>query len=419
MKEARPLDTYKILKESTFSFADDSYLFDLYVPIISLKAASLYLALRNEEGDVEKSFSSFYLRYQISEGEMKNSLESLEAIGLIKTLVFEKTDTNSFIFAIYSPRSPLEFLSNELLSGTLIRYTNEEYLTSLKKKYSFLPLPDGYKDVSKKFMDQFQLDLDGKFYRSSSKNLAGRRYPSISLYFDKSKLVNKVKEEYPSFNENSLSKTEYVKIARYAALYAYDEETIGSFLISSSSILNLSKDYGDRVNFRALEKICIENDKHEYMHQNQGKKSEVTGDSGVATVIRAMDSLSSVEFLIKLQNGGKPAQSDLKLINTLVVEMGLPESVTNALIFHVLKIKNNVLNATYVEKLAGSLAREGCQSAIDALNYLENTSSKLKTSSQKPSKKNQDKSIPPKKEEIPEPKEIEEDDDYDALLDSL
>ncbi len=420
MKEARPQDTYKTLKESAVSFQDDSYLLDLYVPIISLKVASIYLALRNEEAEVEKNFSDFYLRYQVSEGEMSSALDSLEAIGLIKTFVFEKTSSTSFVFAIYSPRSPQEFLSNELLHGTLLRYSNDKYLSFIKNKYTFSNVPEGYKDISKKFMDQFQLDLNGNLYHSSSKNLASRRSPAISLYFDRNKFINKVKDEYPSFNESSLSKAEFVKIARYAALYSFDEETIASFLISSASVLNLSKEYGDRVNFRSLEKMCIDNDKHEYMHRNIGKKSEVSGNSGIAIVVRAMDNLSSVDFLKRLQNGGKPAQSDLKLINTLVVEMGLPENVTNALIFYVLKIKNNVLSATYVEKLAGSLVREGCLTALDALNYLENTSSKMKPNSKKVQpKKEEEKPLPIKQEEMPKSQKAEEEDDYEAILDSL
>jgi replication initiation and membrane attachment protein DnaB len=147
-------------------------------------------------------------------------------------------------------------------------------------------------------------------------------------------------------------------------------------------------------------------------------------------MVRAMDSLSAVDFLSKLQKGGKPASSDLKLINTLVGEMGLPENVCNALVFYVLQIKENVLNASYVEKLAGSLVREGCLTAIDALNYLGKTGSSLKKRGKKEENK---KTIVPKKEKKEEPveekpvvtpsvaptEEDEEEDDYEALLESL
>lgn len=432
MKEAKPTDSYNVLKESSYSFEDDAYLLDFYAPILSLKAIGVYLALRNEAGEENKPFSSFYLQYQISEGDFFSSLEGLEAIGLIKTYFLEKSESNSFSFALYSPRSPEEFLSNELLSGTLIRFTNEEYVVSLQKKYALSPLPEGYQDVSKKFMDQFQLDMSGKLYLSlSSKNsLAGKRCPAISLYFDKRKFLNKMKEERPSFQENVLAKTEYVRIARYASLYAFDEETMASFLLSSRNVFDMNKEYGSRVDFHALEKLCMDNDTHEYLRRKAGKASEIHGESGVATVIRAMDSMNSVDFLTLLQKGGKPAQNDLKLINTLVVEMGLPENVTNALIFHVLKINDNALVPSYVEGLAATLVRQGVETALDALNYLERNVKKSRnpqtTTSNKPTFKKQSSSLPkkslPPKQPLPSKEEkpvSEEEEDYDAILDNL
>ena len=432
MKEAKPTDSYNVLKESSYSFEDDAYLLDFYAPILSLKAIGVYLALRNEAGEENKPFSSFYLHYQISEGDFFSSLEGLEAIGLIKTYFLEKSESNSFSFALYSPRSPEEFLSNELLSGTLIRFTNEEYVLSFQKKYALSPLPEGYQDVSKKFMDQFQLDMSGKLYLSLSSNssLAGKRCPAISLYFDKRKFLNKMKEERPSFQENILAKTEYVRIARYASLYAFDEETMASFLLSSRNVFDMNKEYGSRVDFHALEKLCMDNDTHEYLHRKAGKPSEIHGENGIATVIRAMDSMNSVDFLTLLQKGGKPAQNDLKLINTLVVEMGLPENVTNALIFHVLKINDNALVPSYVEGLAATLVRQGVETALDALNFLERNVRKPRnsqtTTGNKPTFKKQSSSLPkkslPPKQPLP-PKEekpaSEEDEDYDAILDNL
>ena len=432
MKEAKPTDSYNVLKESSYSFEDDAYLLDFYAPILSLKAIGVYLALRNEAGEENKPFSSFYLHYQISEGDFFSSLEGLEAIGLIKTYFLEKSESNSFSFALYSPRSPEEFLSNELLSETLIRFTNEEYVLSLQKKYALSPLPEGYQDVSKKFMDQFQLDMSGKLYLSLSSNssLAGKRCPAISLYFDKRKFLNKMKEERPSFQENVLAKTEYIRIARYASLYAFDEETMASFLLSSRNVFDMNKEYGSRVDFHALEKLCMDNDTHEYLRRKAGKASEIHGESGVATVIRAMDSMNSVDFLTLLQKGGKPAQNDLKLINTLVVEMGLPENVTNALIFHVLKINDNALVPSYVEGLAATLVRQGVETALDALNYLERNVKKSRnpqtTTSNKPTFKKQSSSLPkktlPPKQPLPSKEEkpaSEEDEDYDAILDNL
>ncbi len=426
MFETKPTDTYKVLRESTYSLDEDSYLVDFYAPIISLKSVMIYIGLRSQVGEEEKEFSSLYSLFQVTEGEFVNALESLEAIGLIKTYLLKKTYNNAFSFALFSPRSPLEFSSNILLIGTLKKFTDSQYIEHLEKKYQLDPLPDGYQDVSEKFQDHFTFDFNGENFNELSRQLSGRKTSTISLYFDRKKFIAKMLDEIPSFKETSLSKAEYIKIARYAALYNYDEETIASFLSSSISVYNPNKKYGDSVDFQALERLCLDNDQREYLHkQITPVNSEVHGDSPIASTIRAMDRLSSIDFLSKLQRGGKPATNDLKLINTLSADMGLPDNVINALIFYVLKMKNNVLNNAYVEKLAGSLAREGCQTALDAFNYLENTSTGMK-SGKKASKKedkasSKNKPVETKVEEIKNNGSISDDeaDDYDDFLNSL
>lgn len=429
MFEIKPNDTYKVLKESVYSLDDDKYLIDLYAPILTIKPISIYLALRNQIGEGEKEFSSFCSLFQVTEGEFVNALEGLEAFGLIRTFLFKKTQNNAFSFALYSPRSPMEFFSNILFIGTLKKFTNDEYISSLKEKYELDALPTGVLEVSEKFQDHFTFDLNGESFNSLSNSLAGKRSASISLYFDKKKFISKMRDDIPSFNELSLSKSEYVKIARLAALYNYDEETMASFLSSSISVYNPNKKYGESIDFHTLETLCIDNDSREYMHKKEiPVKSEIHGNDPIAQTIRAMDRLSSVDFLSKLQKGGKPASSDLKLINTLSVDMGLPDNVINALIFHVLKINNNVLNNAYVEKLAGSLAREGCLTALDAFNYLQNTSSemnknkkKIKIKQSKTENNVNDTVAEPVKEKVaPEPEEDEiSDEEYDKLLENL
>lgn len=427
MEQANVTDTYRVYQESIFSSNEVGYLLDFYAPILGLKTISIYLGLRNERSGESHPHSEFYLKYQISEGEFFNALEALEAIGLVVTYRLKKSEGNSFAYAIYSPRGPKEFFSNELLVGTLRRFIGEQRVDAIVSKYRLEPLPEGYENISKKFMDYFQLDPKEDVYHSITASIGGSKYAPISLYFDKKKFLDALKEELPAIKENTLSQAEYTKVARFAALYAFDEEAIASL---TAQALRLGKDYGERVDFPKLSQLCLENDSRPYMHRSLGKNSEIHGNSGIAQMVRAMDSLSAVDFLSKLQKGGKPASSDLKLINTLVGEMGLPENVCNALVFYVLQIKENVLNASYVEKLAGSLVREGCLTAIDALNYLGKTGSSLKKRGKKEENK---KTIVPKKEKKEEPveekpvvtpsvaptEEDEEEDDYEALLESL
>lgn len=428
MKETRPQDIFSVRKASVYSLEDDAYLLDMYSPIITLKNASIYLALRNEIGNETNNFSSFYEKYQVSEGEVYNALEALEAIGLIKTYFLEKSQDNSYVFFLYCPRSPSEFFSNELLVGTLTRYTSEEYVNKIIKKYSLNDNQDGYKNISTSFMNYFQLDAEKGIYKSLNSSLLGRKCSTISLSFNKKDFIAKLNEtSNVAIKETTFSKEEYVKLARIATLFAFDEEMMASLLSSSSSVFNISKEYGNRINFYNLEKLCKDNETLTYTHRRIGKDSEVSGNGGLAYVIREMDRLTSKEFLKKLQNGGEPARSDEKLIEKIVVDMGLPQNVTNALLFYVLKIRGqSVINASYIEKLAASLVREGTETALDALNFLGNTSKEMQNKSKKTySKANKDFKKKEEVKEVKEEKPVEtkeetiDDDEYEDFLNSL
>lgn len=385
MVKAAPSDKLSVKKANVFTSQDDEFLLDLYSPIISLRNISVYFALRNEIGNEVIDFSSFYLKYQVSEGEFLNALEALEAIGLIKTLYLEKSESSSFVFMISSPRTAGEFLKNELLIGTLRNYTSEEYINSLVKKYSSNINENDYKDVSKKFMDYFQLNNEKGIYESINAAILTRKPSKISLSFNRKEFINKLNENSStSIKENAFSDAEYVKLARLAALYGYDEEMMASLLNSSSEILKLGKLYdknafGERIDFKALENACKQYEAFTYTHKAIGKPSNVNGTGGVQDQIRMCDRLTTKEYLKMLQKGGEPARSDERLVNKLIVDMGVPQNVANALLFYVLKVKcNNVLSPNYVEKIAAALVREGCETAVDAIDYMASIDKSLK-----------------------------------------
>lgn len=438
MVKAVPSDKLSVKKANVFTSQDDEFLLDLYSPIISLRNISVYFALRNEIGNEVIDFSSFYLKYQVSEGEFLNALEALEAIGLVKTLYLEKSESSSFVFMISSPRTAGEFLKNELLIGTLRNYTSEEYINSLAKKYSSNINENDYKDVSKKFMDYFQLNNEKGIYESINASILTRKPSKISLSFNRKEFINKLNENSStSIKETAFSDAEYVKLARLAALYGYDEEMMASLLNSSSEILKLGKLYdknafGERIDFKALENACKAHEGVTYTHKQASKSSEVNGSGPIQDVIRECDRLTSKEFLKKLQKGGEPARADERLINKLVVDMGLSQNVTNALLFYVLKVKGDkVLSPNYLEKLAGSLVREGVETAIDTINYLGKTDAELREKRNAYQKKNKtiyskkkeavepQEEIPEKKEEPLPEKEEEIEDDYEDFMEFL
>lgn len=372
-----PSDYFEIRKVSLISAKDFEYALDLYAPLIGIKNVSTYFALVGEESNVMLKHSEFLLKYRLSSGEFQSALSYLEAVGLIASYHKESNGVHHYIYTVNAPRTPSQFFSNELLYGTLRSNISEEECQKISKKYELDDTPSDYENVSERFVDVFHPDFVNGTNIQSGPKTGERRFGSIALGFDYSHFAKSVLEKNPYIKSNYITRDEVKRIARIAALYNYEESAMAGFVVDS---YNPKNPIGQRVNFEQLTELAVENVKYEYLHKEtlEPTQSEIHGSEPTAKVIRLMDSKTSIEFLTILQRGNKPAPSDIKLINTLVTEMGVPENVVNALIFYVLSVQENTLSNAYVTKLGGSLVRAGITNALDTLNYLGGKSEKAK-----------------------------------------
>ena len=95
----------------------------------------------------------------ISNKELIEAKEKLEAIGLIKTYV-KQGNVNSYIYELYSPMSASEFINNPLLNIALFNAVGKlEY----DRVVNFFRVPKinlkEYVDVTKKFSDIFDYSV--------------------------------------------------------------------------------------------------------------------------------------------------------------------------------------------------------------------------------------------------------------------
>ena len=102
------------------------------------------------------------------------------------------------------------------------------------------------------------------------------------------------------------------------------------------------------------------------------------GNTDLAKKINLMESKSPKDYLTIIQNGTKPADADIRLINDLSKNYHLPNPVINAVVDYVLTKADNVLSRAYAEKVAASLVRENARTAVDAMNYLRKIDKKTR-----------------------------------------
>ncbi len=413
-----PSDFFEAHKKSLVSDVDVDILFDFYAPIISAKSVLLYLLLLRLSDKGSRRFSDFFLHYQIKQVEFANWLPPLEAIGLIKSYSKSEGDHKNYSYHIYSPKTPNEFFANELLHALLVRFVDTKDRDALKAKYSVSQDEEekGMKEISVDFSSYFQLDTSSlPRMEIDADGVLSKGSASFKLTFDRNAFFKALSKELPDANVKSFTKEEIIRLARISTLYNLDESALASLAAIS---YNPNAALGRRIDFDKLRSDAIGYaDKHCYSKKGPEKAGEslAKGSSGLAKMMRRMDNLSSVEFLKGIQGGHKPAKSDLILVDRLINDIGLPESVVNALLFYVLTTNDNILSANYTEKLGATLVRKGINNAVDAWNYL-NSQRKTRTTSE--AKMTNEKVT---KEEKPstQSKENADDDDFESVLNSL
>jgi replication initiation and membrane attachment protein len=84
-------------------------------------------------------------------------------------------------------------------------------------------------------------------------------------------------------------------------------------------------------------------------------------------MIRYYETTSPLKVLVDRSNGAEPAASDLKVIESLMINQQLPPGVVNVLIDFVLLQTDMKFTKNYVEKIGSQWARKNVKTVIEAM----------------------------------------------------
>lgn len=357
---------------------DQNILVNLYQPIIGFTGLAVYLSLLGEANNQKVvsliNHDEFFDRMKITAGQFVDARKLLEGIGLIKTYVLKSQGTQIFHYDVFSPRTPIDFFNNTLLYGMYIKAVGEQTANKMKNIYANEPSTNVGEDITASFVDAYRPDFDDPAFRKAMSNtsvMVGRTGAKIACEFSFEKFF-----EYlggiSQISSESFSKKDMKEIERLATLNGIDEKSAATGV---SCIYDASSGKGKHIDFVKLAKIFQEETNYNYLssiRNGQAKRSTVSSKSALAGKINIMETKSPKDFLSLLQNGSKPASSDLALVNQISSNFHLTNGVINALIDYVLVTNDNILSRVYCEKIAASLAREGVTCAVDAMNFLNN-----------------------------------------------
>lgn len=388
-----PADTFIVVNKTTLSDKDRNLLMLLYQPIIGSISVSLYYTLwsyldKSEILSNEWTHHHILRDMMISNTELSDAKERLEAIGLIKTYL-KRGNINNYVYELYSPVSASEFINNPLLNIALFNAVGKlEY----ERVVSYFKMPKinlrEYEDVTKKFSDIFaysSIPLNDNLVYDIKKS-SYRKLELLSK-IDINTILSLISDEV--LNKKSLTKDTKDFLYKISYIYNYDNDDMIELIRNSTT----EKHTIDK-------KLLQENANKYYRYDNMGKlpsiiyknqpeylRKENLDTSNRSRMIHLFETTSPYDFINSKYKTGNPTSSDLSIISYLLIDLNLKPGVVNVLVDYVLKINNNKLIKSFVEVIASQWSKSGIETVEAAMEIAEKEYKKKKNVITKVTKK--------------------------------
>ena len=367
-----PADSYIVVNKAIITEKDKDILIDLYQPIIGSKAVSLYLTLLN---DLEKKavmtgeLTHHHLLsfMQMSMEDIKIARERLEGIGLLTTY-FKKSETNNYIYVLYSPVSAAEFFNHPILNIVLYNNVGKNEYEKLVNSYKIPRLNfKDYENITLKFDEVFTSVPVTSYFASD--NLISNNKGEIVFKnaIDFELLQSGLDDSF--INKKTFTKDIKSLINSLSFLYDIDIVTMQNIIktcITEKGTIDKEQLRKNSRNFYQFENSGNLPTLIHYSQPNHLKSP--SGDlSKKGKMIYTFENTNPYQFLKSKQKGGKVSTRDLKIIEDLLIDFELSPACVNVLIDYVLRISNQKLNRTFIETIASHWKRLKIETAIEAM----------------------------------------------------
>lgn len=372
MSIVMPGDNFAVINKTILYDNDRKILTMLYQPIVGSTAISLYFTLWSYLDSYEIISNDLTYRHLMKStglniDKIMEAREKLEAIGLIKTYVNETTDVNNYLFELYSPMRPNDFINDPILSTLL-------HDTVGKKEYhdiiAYFKIPNinlsKYKDISSKFSDVFKIininDIEDIEEVKRENRLGIAFEPKIDL--------NNILSLIPEQMLNIKSVNNEIKdlIHKLAIVYNYDDEMMMKVITNSIDASHKIDAEKLKENARKLYKFENSNGNVSALYNNQPEylKTKLKGTSMKEKMIYRYETESPYDFLAS-KDGVEISAVETDILKMLIVDIGLKPGVVNVLIDYVLKTSENKLVKSFIENKALEWKRNNIETVVDAI----------------------------------------------------
>ena len=373
-----PADRYKVINKTILSDIDRQNLYTFYSPIIGPLAVSLYLALW-QDLDNTREESEFLLHHHLlsilkcSSKNLKEARESLEATGLLKSFVKEE-NVLIYIYELYSPLYPEEFLNNPIFSTVL--YNNvgsEEYEKIIKayqkKKYDLT----GFIEITRNMDDVYKSESFKEFENIKERVTGSLKLTSAIDYDLITESIPKDVLSPKAFNKKTkeiIDNLSFVYNIDTLKMIELIRASLNEFGLIDKNTLRSAAQKNYQLSNNSLPTIVYRT-QPEYLKKASGDTSKR------AQIIAMFENISPYDYLKKKNKGASPTAKDLKLVESLLFDLELTPAVVNVLLDYCLRKNNNKLTNNYVETIASQWKRADLKTAEEAMIFAEKEHKKL------------------------------------------
>ena len=373
-----PADQYLVVNKTILTEVDRKNVVSLYEPIIGSVSISLYLTLwrvldRLEFVSMDYTHHHLMTLLKANLETIRIARETLEAVGLLKTYL-KQGDINQYVYELYSPLSAKEFFNHPIFNVVLYNNIGKYEYDLLKKEYGTFKIDTReYQDISKSFDVTFKSSSElGSF------DAVGREILPLNMQDQVD--FNLILSSLPKglLTERNFGKRMRELINNLAFIYQLDTLKI-------CEILRMTINERGSIDKEELRRQT----RKYYQYNNQGKLPTLvyrtqpdylkspTGDmSKRGRIIEVFENTSPYDFLKSKYKGVNPTNRDLKLLESLLIDLSLKPAVVNVLIDYTLKKMNNKLSSSFIETVAGHWKRAGIETASDAMKMAEKENKK-------------------------------------------
>ena len=371
-------DKFSVCITSPLNTYDQKMFVDLYQPLLSNDASSLFQTLNAlvlfgqlESKETEHKTILKTLKMNTIDAFLEARYE-LEALGLIDTYVFNDNtlDENIYVYVVKKLPTPWQFFNDLTLSSLLLNAVGEESYQEIAGEYLAHRYDlNNFAKITKSIDQVYNVERNNNTLSSWWVDSSHHEITVNNPYFDYEYYLVLVGSR-SIVNKEVLESVElYKTINRLAWLFGITSEELANATIDATK--------NGIVDFELLRTNVRK------IYSNQGTpKFEVNvkkDKSSDNVLVKTLNSITPSQ-LVENKYNTKLTGTEIEIFDKLLVETNISVGILNVLIIYVMDTKNGEIPSyNYFLKIINTWIRKGVKTTEDALNLITTPNTKNKT----------------------------------------